>query len=139
MEDFKESNQGLKNADIPTQELSETYEQLKERSKKLEDENNKLKEQLKQLREQLKQNETKPSSSTVQKIVLEVKKSETKGGYRLDNALYHRIMHAAEQHYSSIEELVLNLVACSVTTNRNLVACSVTMNGGKKYKDRKKN
>jgi len=65
------------------------------------------------------------SPESLQNMVVELKKYETKGdltnddlGYKFGNKEYYRIMSVLKNPYSSVQELVANLVICSFTMNR---------------------
>eukprot|EP00984_Skeletonema_dohrnii_P016141 scaffold7112_cov82-Skeletonema_dohrnii-CCMP3373.AAC.4 len=51
-------------------------------------------------------------------MVVEFKKNEGELGYKFENNEYYRTMDVLEQQYSSVQELVTNLVMCSFKVNR---------------------
>ena len=99
---------------------------LKQHNKQQEEENRKLKEENRKMREQLEQIKIEMSPECLQQFVVEVKKNETKGddlkkgdlGYEFENDKFYRIMYVLERPYSSVRELVANLVTCSVKLKR---------------------
>ena len=84
----------------------------------LQEENRKLKEENRKLRERLKRNEEEVSPACLQNIVEEVKKNEMEMGYELENDKFFRIMFVLCRHYSSVLELVANLLVCFIKINR---------------------
>ena len=92
----------------------------------LKEQNREQGEEIRKLNERLQQMKKEMSPECLQPIVVEVKKYETKGddlkkgdlGYEFDNDKYYRIMDVLKQQYSSVQELVANLVTCSVKVNR---------------------
>jgi len=91
---------------------------LKQHNKEQEEENRKLKEENRKLRD--------TSPECLQNIVVELKKNETKKsdlqedelGYEFVDGTYLRTMYVLERPYSSVRELVANLVVCSFKVKR---------------------
>jgi len=118
--DFKMSSESLQNVfvDLKADRLQRENGDLKEEIRELKEENMKMRERLQQMEQEM-------SRESLQNIVVELKKNETKGdlksgkfGYKLENKHYYKIMYVLERPYSSVRELVANLVTCSVKLKR---------------------
>mmetsp|Transcript_1942 Transcript_1942/g.4253 ORF Transcript_1942/g.4253 Transcript_1942/m.4253 type:complete len:157 (+) Transcript_1942:2721-3191(+) len=99
--------------------LQRENDDLKQHNKQQKEENRKMNERLQQMKKEM-------SPECLQQIVVEVKKNETKGddlkkgdlGYEFENDKFYKIMYVLERPYSSVWELVANLVTCSVKLKR---------------------
>jgi hypothetical protein len=100
--------------------LQAENKRLRRESRDLKAGNRELKEENGRLREQLKQIEIDMSLASLQKILEELKKNETKGkkGYKFPDVKVARSLSVLQSGYSSIPELVANLLMCHVTMNR---------------------
>lgn len=115
----------MKRAEREKGELKAENEKLKRRLKQLERDNRETNEKLTQIEKKLTQIEREMSPTSLQRIAQELAKNGTEGdfkegevGYKFPNGTLFRSMYVLESRYSSVRELVANLLMCLVTINR---------------------
>ena len=93
-------------------ELQDEIRKLKQKNRDLQVKVDELEEENKRL----KRIEEEMSPAVLQNIAVELKKNEE--GYEFENTKYFRIMSVLHRPYSSVRELVANVLVCSVKINR---------------------